>query len=290
MMYYLSNPDISLAVSSFGAQMQSICSGGQEYLWSGDPAYWAGKAPNLFSFIGRLTNGRYTYNGKMYEMDIHGFAKDKEFELLLQTENKLTLQLKDDNHTYFMYPFHFIFQISYEIVGTAIYITYNIENRSHKRMFFGVGGHPGFKVPLGQEENFEDYYLSFGETHVPTRVGHTDSCFLNGIDKDFLLRDGHKLPLSHDLFDDDAIVLKNMADRVTLMSDKSKRRVELSFPDMHYLGIWHKPRTKAPYVCIEPWTSLPSRQDIIEDIRYKSDMIRLEEGKSYQNKWSITVS
>lgn len=78
--------------------------------------------------------------------------------------------------------------------------------------------------------------------------------------------------------------------RVALMSDKSKRRADAAFPDMDYLGIWHKLRWKAPYVCIEPWTSLPSRQDIIEDIRYKSDVISLDAGKLYQNQWFITVS
>ncbi|MEY8355692.1 hypothetical protein AALB39_20355 [Lachnospiraceae bacterium 54-53] len=156
-------------------------------------------------------------------------------------------------------------------------------------MFFGVGGHPGFKVPFQQEERFEDYYLAFGEKHVSTRAGHTGSCFLSGMDKDFLLKDGYRLPLAHEMFDDDAIVLKNMADKVTLMSDKGGRKIEVSFPDMRYLGIWHMPRTKAPYICIEPWTSLPSRQDIIEDIQYKSDLIMLEAGKSYQNEWSISV-
>lgn len=26
------------------------------------------------------------------------------------------------------------------------------------------------------------------------------------------------------------------------------------------------PKTDAPYVCVEPWTSLPSRQDVVEEL------------------------
>ncbi len=290
MMYHISNGKINLTVSSLGAQMQSLCLDEQEYLWSGDKTYWGGKAPNLFPFIGRLTQGQYRYKGQKYKMDIHGFAKDKEFELSEQTESKLTLQLEDDGDTYSMYPFHFVFRISYEIADTSVAITYYVENRSEERMYFGIGGHPGFKVPLEEGKKFEDYYLSFEEQHVPTRVGHTESCFLSGVDKDFLLKDGNSIPLVHTMFDDDAIVLKNMAGKVTLMSDSGKRKIAISYPDMHYLGIWHRPHTDAPYVCIEPWTSLPSRQDVIEDIQYKSDTINLDAGKTYQNKWSIELS
>ena len=44
------------------------------------------------------------------------------------------------------------------------------------------------------------------------------------------------------------------------------RRVTVSYPDMDYIGFWHATLTEAPYVCIEPWSSLPSRQDIVEDL------------------------
>ncbi len=49
------------------------------------------------------------------------------------------------------------------------------------------------------------------------------------------------------------------------------------------------PKTDAPYVCIEPWTSLPSRQDVVEEFSCKSDMIQLEPGKTYENTWAIAI-
>ena len=125
---------------------------------------------------------------------------------------------------------------------------------------------------------------------MPTRVGHTPACFLSGVDTDFPLEEGRKLPLTHNMFDDDAIVLKNVADEVILKSDKGTRSVTVSYPDLPYLGLWHAPKTNAPYICIEPWTSLPSRQDVVEDFQCKCDMIRLGEGKAYGNTWCIKLA
>ena len=80
-----------------------------------------------------------------------------------------------------------------------------------------------------------------------------------------------------------------MAREVTLRSKVSGRGVCVSYPDMPYLGIWHWPKTDAPYVCIEPWSSLPSRQGVVEEFTCKSDLIQLPAGKEYATTWSITL-
>ena len=80
-----------------------------------------------------------------------------------------------------------------------------------------------------------------------------------------------------------------MCREVTLKSAKTGRFVRVSYPEMAYLGIWHWPKTDAPYVCIEPWTSLPARQDVVEEFACKSDMIHLLPGRTYENTWTITI-
>lgn len=94
--------------------------------------------------------------------------------------------------------------------------------------------------------------------------------------------------MRHDLFDNDAIVLKNMSSGVTLKTKKGEKAIHVEYPDMQYLGIWHCPKTEAPYICIEPWTSLPSRQQVIEDFATQPSMIMLREKEMYQNQISIT--
>ena len=44
------------------------------------------------------------------------------------------------------------------------------------------------------------------------------------------------------------------------------KEICVTYPNMTYLGIWHMPKTDAPYICIEPWSSLPSRKNVVEDL------------------------
>lgn len=289
MNYQISNKYISITVSDVGAELQSIVKEGQEYLWNGDAKYWPERSPLLFPFVGRFTNGKYLLGGKEYEMDIHGFARKLPYALVEKTKNTLIFELCDNEETYKMYPYHFELQVQYELVENTVEISYQVLNLSEDRMYFGIGGHPGFALPFEEGLDFSDYYLEFEGKSFPTRIGHTETCFLSGVDEAFELKEDKYLPLAHTMFDDDAIVLKNVSDKVTLKSDKGTRKVTVSYPKLPYLGLWHAPKTKAPYICIEPWTSLPSRQDIVEEFRYKYDLIRVDKAEMYTNAWSIKI-
>ena len=290
-MIELQNENLTLRVDPFGAQMMELRSKyGTQYLWNGDPAYWKDRAPVLFPYVARLTNGSYTYCGVRYSMKIHGFAKDSVFSVEEQSADSVTLCLQDTPETLRQYPFRFTFRVRYALCGWTVAVTYSVRNEDEKEMMFGVGGHPGFRVPLAEDTAFEDYELRFSHACQPDRVGFTETCFLNGHDTPYPLENGTTIRLRHDLFGEDAIVLKNMARRVTLCSDKTNRSVTVTYPQMPYLGIWHMPHTDAPYVCIEPWASLPSRQDVVEELSCKSDLIHLAPGAEYENTWSISIT
>ena len=290
MQFTLKNEKITLTVDSLGAEMRNLqTADGVEYLWQGDPKYWGDRAPNLFPFIGRLTNNSYQYLGKTYPMGIHGFAAAKEFQVVCQEEDLLVLELASDEEIKKSYPFDFCLRIRYQLKGDTVNIGFTVENKGHCTMPFGIGGHPGFNVPLVEGERFDDYELEFSVPCRPDRVGFTPTVYMNGEDKEYPLRDGAFIDLRHDLFDEDAIILKNMAREITLRSKVSGRGVTVSYPDLPNLGLWHWPKTDAPYVCIEPWTSLPSRQDIVEEFTCKSDMLQLAANKTYETTWSICL-
>lgn len=285
----IENGCLSLTVDTLGAQMMHLKRNGTEYLWQGDSKYWGDRAPILFPFIARLTNNSYTFNGKLYPMTIHGFANASEFSVAEQTSDKLVLELASNEKTLAQYPIDFVFRVIFRLEGDTLVTTYHVENKSDDVMPFGIGGHPGFKVPVGEDEKFEDYCLEFSLPCQPDRVGFTPAVYLSGHDEAYPLEEGKRIPLSHDLFDEDAIILKNMAREVTLKSKASGHSVTVSYPQMPYLGIWHWPHTDAPYVCIEPWSSLPSRQDVVEEFTCKSDLVQLPSGGVYDNTWTITL-
>ena len=91
------------------------------------------------------------------------------------------------------------------------------------------------------------------------------------------------------MFAQDAIVLKNAARSVKIASDKGKKSITVDYPDFQYIGFWHKPNCDAPYVCVEPWSALPSRDGIVEELTQQADLTRLDAGRSYETTWVITV-
>ena len=289
-MVTIQNDLLTLSVKERGAEMMHLQYKGKEYLWQGDPKYWDERSPILFPFVGRLIEKRYRLNGKEYPLGLHGFAAGLDFTVTERTDDLLTMTLQNSPETEAQYPFAFTFSVTFRLMGNTLETTYTVENKSDAVMPFGLGGHPGFQVPLNEGEAFDDYYLEFSHSCQPDRVGLTPAVFLSGHDVLYPLEKGTVLPLRHDLFNDDAIVLKNMAREVTLRSKKSGDRVTVSYPQMPYIGFWHRPETDAPYVCIEPWTSLPGRQDVIEDLGCKSDLVLLPPGKVYQNTWRITIT
>lgn len=286
MLYTISNHVLRVSISDDGAQLMSILRiDGTEYLWQGDPRYWADRALNIFPYVARLTKGCYTFRGQTYHMPIHGFAPTAHFSLSDHTSDSITFSLESDCETYAMYPFRFHFCIRYTLTEDRLDVTFQVQNLDDKTMYFGLGGHPGINVPLESGLSFEDYYLEFPECSL-RRVEFTPSCFITGNDVPFELQE-NKLSLQHNLFDDDAIVLKGVPGEVTLRSHSGKHGVTLIAPDQPVYGFWHMPKTDAPYICMEPWSSLPSRQDIIEDLEQQPDLITLAAGNIYSTTWSL---
>ncbi len=289
-MQTIRNHAMTVTVDEMGAQLMSITAAdGTEYLWNGDPAYWSGRSPILFPYVGRLTNDRYTYGGREYEMTRHGFARRTEFSVLAQGKDHITLHMEDTAESRKGYPFAFHFDVSYVLEDNMLVIVYATENMDSKVLFFGVGGHPGFRVPLEAGKSFDDYRLTFDQPCRPNRVLLGESYMISGQEAPYALENDVHLPLHHDLFDHDAIILKNFARSVTLSAGEGSRGVSLACPKMRYLGVWHQPKTDAPYVCLEPWVSLPSREGVVEDLSQQFDLISLPPRQRYENRWTVTI-
>ncbi len=290
--YILENDFLKVTVRSMGAELVSMVGkdDGTEYLWQGDPTFWPGHAYNLFPICGRLTQGKYTYQGNTYEMILHGFARNTEMKLVSQTPDSLTFRLEADDVSLAQYPFRFILDVTYRLAGRTVTTAFAVKNADDKVMYFALGGHPGFNVPLCQGECFTDYYLEFDCVKSPRKLHMSDTCYLLETTEPFPLEDGIRLSLDHSLFDNDAIFLTNMCKAVTLRSRKCNKSVRVTYPEMNYLGLWHKPRTEAPYVCIEPWYSIPAYHNVVDDLETKRDMIALEPGKVYTNSFAITLA
>lgn len=286
----ISDGIISVEIDSGSALLRSIRKNGVEYLWQGDSKYWKSQDVNLFPYVGRLTDEKYFYSGKEYSMKIHGFCGSVTFQPENITSASVDFVLRDSEATRVCYPFSFELRITYSVAEGTLTKKCTVANRGKNEMCFGLGSHPGFNVPLGGDGDFSDWYFEFESESRPVRIGFDQTTYrLNDSNVPYELEDGKRLRLEHAKFDLDAIVLQGMPKTVTLKSDGSAHAVRTSYPDMEFLGLWHMPHTDAPYVCIEPWASLPSHSDYVEDLEKQDYIIHLPDGEIYTNTVTFEI-
>ena len=289
-MVYLENNFLHIAVCERGGTLSSIRNKQtqMEYLWSrnspGRPS-----SPNLFPFIGRLYGGVYTLHGKQYSMAMHGFLSDMDLSVEDAGECRCIMLLKSSEETRKQYPYEFELYIEYTLEDNELKTSFHVKNTDPEIMFCAVGGHPAFRVPLEEGLQFEDYDLVFSEPCHPRRVEFTDSVLYDGVQSPYPLMEDRRIPLRHELFLHDALVLADTSGKVSIVSEKGKHGVSLSYPDIPYVGFWQFDKPGTPFICIEPWSALPGREGITEELERMDDMFQVLPGETLHRGWTIKV-
>ncbi len=291
MIYTIENDKFSVSVDTSGAQLQSMYSKTTktEYIWQGDSKYWTGRAYNLFPFIGRMYKNTYNYQGEFYTSRAHGVARYNVFRLEERSANRLVMLLTENEDTLKEFPFRFEFRVFFELTDNILNVRYEVTNTDTKTLICAFGGHPGINVPFDDGE-FEDYYVEFSDkTSVQRQLLSESDRFMAGKSIPFALEDGTKMPLRHDLFNHDAVILSNTSRYVSIKSDKTNRRVSMKFDDFKYLGIWHPGDTDAPFICLEPWGALPATDGIIDNLETKADMSHVPPQKTEEVSYTVEI-
>lgn len=286
---FLENELVQVGIKHLGAELCSFVKkdSGREYIWQADPAFWNRHAPVLFPLVGRLPQDQYLQDGQSYSLPQHGFARDQVFELVQQSAQELTFELKSSEQTRQHYPFDFSLKISYTLTGQTLQVQYQVQHTGSGEMLFSIGAHPAFNVPLQPGEAFEDYYLEFSQPETLSRY-LLDDGLQNG-QTEPLLDNMAILPLRYEAYEKDAIVLKGVrSERLTLKSDKHPHFVQMSFAGFPYLGLWTK-RAGAPFFCIEPWYGIASHVGGPVELSEKEGMQSLGTGETFEAAYTITI-
>jgi len=288
-MLQLSNERLSITIAEKGAELQSLTRKDLqlEYLWSGDAAFWGKKSPVLFPVVGGLKNNSYTYNGTAYTLGRHGFARDMVFTVAEQTADSIRFLLTDSADTKKVYPFPFHFEVVYTLDDNRLTVTYRVRNTGNEELFFSVGGHPAFRVPLAAGTSYEDYYLQFNREETAGKWPLSPEGLIERSTQP-LLDHTQRLPLKKTLFYADALVLKHLAsDVVTLKSDATPHGLEFHFKGFPYLGIWAA--KDADFVCIEPWCGIADHVDASGQLQEKDGINQLQAGGLFERSWQVVL-
>ena len=287
-MITLTSNNFEANIHPLGAELQSLrnLQTGLEYMWQADSRFWSKHSPVLFPIVGTLKENTYFYNGKSYSLPRHGFARTMLFKAEKLNEAKAVFTLEADTATKDVYPFDFCFQLIYELKGAVLSCTYAVSNPGTKDLWFSVGAHPAFKVPLVDGTTYESHYLMF-EKDEPLLRWHLDDGLI-GNQNSLVENHEGRIPLSPSLFYDDAIVLMHLqSQKVTLGSMGHANGFHFHFKDFPYFGIWAA--KDAPFVCLEPWCGHADTLNHNQQLIDKPGIVMLEPGKDWSRTWKVDL-
>lgn len=289
MNHILSNELITIEVATLGAELQSIRNNrtGHEYLWQGNPAFWARRSPVLFPIVGSLWNGEYRTGGNTFRMSQHGFARDMEFTLTEESDNMLRFELTDTAETIAVYPFRFRLIITYTLNETRVGVEWTVENLSDTEMPFQIGAHPAFNYPhFSPVDSIHGYFSLGGIKNIGYELIETGGCLGNNIHNLETDTEG-MLPLGGETFVNDALVIGNsQVHRVSLLTPERAPYLSLLFR-APVLGLWSKPG--APFVCIEPWWGRCDRVGFDGDAASREYINRLQPAETFNAGYTILI-
>ncbi len=284
----LENSEMKIVIDPVGAELSSVMKKdtGWQYLWQGDPALWRRKSPILFPFVGISRNGRYTYQGKTYDMPCHGYASSRRFTVLKQSENCVTFRHSSDEKSRKIYPFDYELRVTYSLSGSVLSTEFQVENQTDGDMYFSIGGHPGFRIPMSTGETWSDYELRFEQ-----KENADIWCFRNGgmqWQTEPYFKDSDVIRLIPHMFDEDALIFKGLRSRtVKLGCQKNNHSVTMDFHRFPTIAFWSA-GTEGPFICIEPWCGHADMIDHDGELTHKAEVQHLLKGETFSVGYTLT--
>ncbi|MGH2666700.1 aldose 1-epimerase family protein [Flavobacterium sp.] len=277
----IQNQYLSAEINSLGAELISLNKNKTNYIWTVDKTFWDKTSPVLFPIVGKLRNDSYSIKDKSFTLSRHGFARNFNFDVTEQTNNSVTFSLKENEQTLSQYPFHFDLQIQYVIHYKTLIISYFVINNSKEKMPFSIGAHPAFAI----DSDFEEYTLSF-ENDKTLTTHELENGQFSGKTKTLFLND-KLLPLNYSLFENDALVFKNLKSKYLTILKNNNSFLKVTFENFPFLGIWTKPG--APFLCIEPWHGYADSADANGNIFQKEGILILDCNENFTTSFSIEI-
>ena len=314
MRYVLENEWIQAEFESVGAELKSLKrkADGQEYMWCADPAYWSKTSPFLFPFIGKTVNMEYSYNGKTWPAEKHGFGQKVAYDVAEQSDTRIVFRTKDTEGTYAKYPFHFSLDIEYVLDGESLIENWYVTNTGDNTMYFSIGGHAAFACPRnghgcadgrkGQECDNQERDSQGGGKRIGQQVKlhgaeHKNIIFslrantLGLITEELLtldIKDG-LIAIDAHTFDNDALIFDGEGVMAIGLCDENGKeyvRVECGAP---VWGVWSMPDNGASYVCLEPWYGLCDYEGFEGELSERPYANAVEPGRTWKGGQVIKV-
>lgn len=292
MIYAVENDEVKITVSDHGAELQSITekSDGTEYLWHGDPKFWKYRSPILFPIVGKLVDGQYRVDGKIYELPAHGLGRISDFMLIEQTTDSITFELKYSEESLAVYPYKFALQVRYTVQGKSVQVGWKVKNLDDKKIYFSIGAHPALLCPIDPKDSLADCYLEFSQMENVQQLEITPECYIKRTQTDSM-KNSNIFPLKSDTFKDGVYIYDRAlkSDTISIKSRNNDKAISVTAKDFPFWGIWSPEKGGAPFVCIEPWHGHADYADFTGEFKDKEDNTVLGVGEEFNTQYAFHI-
>lgn len=284
----ISSAAVTVVCLQEGAMLHSLVKDGVEYLWQGDKEHWGGQAPVCFPIVGVLKGGKANAFGKPCEMKRHGVARINPFEIKEQGPNSVCFVQKSSEKTKREFPFDYLLQIKYTVLGNSVTTEYTVKNTGNCKLPFQIGGHPAFNCPLESGERFEDYSVKFDKVlNHPCLRPDIHSGIIDISKRYDVIKNSNEIKMDHSLFVYDAMVFDGIKSKSATLS-AGGRGVQIDYQDFANLLIWSS-ANGGDFVALEPWTGISTCSDESDAFENKRGITVLEPGEEASFKFKITL-
>jgi len=288
-MIELHNDYINVGIKKKGAELSSLYNRNLalEYIWQADATFWPWHAPNLFPIVGGLVNNEISIEGSLYQLPRHGFVRQSNFTVIESSGQHAILSLRYGSETLHYYPYHFEYQVLYHLNEASLTCTYKVINLDKRTLWFSLGAHPAFNIPFFSYERYDDYFLEFNKDETLHRHHLSPAGYFTGEQSELFL-ENKKLKISAELFQQDALVFKNIHSKeIAIRSKNHPHALKINYQEFKSLGIWAKPN--APFICIEPWLGYADNEQNDGSIHQKEGIQSLASGHVFEVSFHITL-
>ena len=237
---------------------------------------WKKTWPTLFPITGGLINNSYCYQKQHYQMNKHGFfAKIKNWKILAKKDSLITFYFEHKKEFWKIFPFYFKIIITLKVIKFKLKYQVKIINCDHKKIYFGFGFHPAFKL-----KNFTNSYLKTNSWLDLFEIKENNQ--IVKISKQKL----KTISLNNlDFKASNTYLLKNNIKKILFYNQDYK--LKLSWTNCLYFLIWTKSK-QDQFLCLEPWNGfLDNITNSKLDLDHKKGLISLKPKKN--KKFNLTL-
>lgn len=285
----MKNDLLTVVIDNHGAELQSVKNNRtqQEYLWQGDKAFWGRRSPVLFPIVGSVWDGKFRMDGVEYALGQHGFARDSDFEVIVDTpEDEAWFALESNDLTMSLYPRRFRLEIGYRLDEARLTVMWRVKNLDEKPMSFQIGAHPAFNYPeFNPDDAVHGYFLFDTRKPLVSQLLKEKGCISGDTEVIELGEDG-MLPLTGDTFSINTIMLQDRQVRRVSMLDKERRPYVSLLFSAPVVGMW-SPSARAPFVCIEPWWGRCDRMNFDGEFSQRDYVNTLQPGETFEASYMV---